>query len=497
MEITLPQAFLDRMKGMLGKDYEAFLASYDKPRHPALRVNPLKISPEDFQRLAPYDLEPVPWAVPNGFYYDPEARPGKSPYHEAGLYYIQEPSAMAVAALSGTRPGERVLDLCAAPGGKSTQLAGMLEGRGLLVSNEIHPQRARILSRNIERLGIRNAIVTNEAPEDLSGHFPGFFDRIIVDAPCSGEGMFRKEEEAIPNWSPENVALCARRQAGILDQADLMLKAGGVLVYSTCTFAPAEDEESIQNFLERHPDYEEVDLPEKLGSDLDRLGFAAGSDGKSIRLWPHKLDGEGHFLAVLKKAGGDVDDSNIALHADGDSRMGSDAGLQAAFESDGKIEAKAGKKKKKAKKNRDRKGADLYDSEAAKLWKEFSQEAFSDYETEGRLRQFGQDLYLLPEDLNLDSIRVLRAGLHLGTVKKNRFEPDHALVLALKKEELQQTLNLSADSEEVKAYLRGESIPCTCKGWTAVLVDGYTLGWGKASGGVLKNHYPKGLRMYF
>ena len=530
MEITLPQAFLDRMKGMLGKDYEAFLASYDKPRHPALRVNPLKISSEDFLKLAPYSLEPVPWAAPNGFYYDPQARPGKSPYHEAGLYYIQEPSAMAVAALSGTRPGDRVLDLCAAPGGKSTQLAGMLNGRGLLVSNEIHPQRARILSRNIERLGIRNTIVTNEAPEDLSKHFPDFFDRIIVDAPCSGEGMFRKEEEAIPNWSPDNVRLCANRQAGILDQADRMLKAGGVLVYSTCTFAPAEDEESIQNFLERHSDYEEIDLPEKLGPDLDRFGFAAGSDGKSLRLWPHKLDGEGHFLAVLRKAGEDAEGSeNIS----GSFEIGGSQGLpdgasarpsegwKAAFESDWKAEGRSGKKKKKTKKNRDRKGADLFDSEAAKLWKEFSEEAFSDSEgaffqqsdagkssgeassrrvldeTEGTLRQFGQDLYLLPEALNLDSIKVLRAGLHLGTVKKNRFEPDHALVLALKKEELKQTLNLSADSEEVKAFLRGESISCPGKGWTAVLVDGYTLGWGKASGGVLKNHYPKGLRMYF
>lgn len=475
MKITLPQAFLNRMQGMLGEDFDAFLLSYDKPRHPALRVNPLKISPQEFQALVPYHLRPVPWARPNGFYYDPEARPGKSPYHEAGLYYIQEPSAMAVAALSGVRPGERVLDLCAAPGGKSTQLAGMMGGKGLLISNEIHPERARILSRNIERLGIRNAIVTNEAPEDLARHFPAFFDRIIVDAPCSGEGMFRKEEEAIPNWSPENVDLCARRQAGILIEADRMLRPGGYLVYSTCTFAPSENEGNIKRFLSERKDYEEVNLPEELGRDMEAYGFAAGSDGKSIRLWPHRLDGEGHFLAILRKKGLDLIDAGWTDPVLGEEKFRKN-------------------KKNKNKKNRNGKSFGLFDPEAGRLWKEFSEDALC-FEEEGQLRQFGQDLYLLPENVNLDSIKVIRAGLHLGTVKKNRFEPDHALALALNQKELRHCLNLKADSEEVFAYLRGESIPCQGKGWMAVLVDGYPLGWGKASGGILKNHYPKGLRL--
>ena len=246
--MQLPELFEEKMKGLLGAEYEDFLAGYEKERHQALRVNPAKISAEEFARISPFTLEPVPWAK-NGFYYGTEDRPGRHPWHEAGVYYIQEPSAMSVAELAGVQPEDRVLDLCAAPGGKSTQLAAAMEGRGLLISNEIHPARAKILSSNIERMGILNAVVTNEAPERLAPHFPAFFDRIVVDAPCSGEGMFRKEEQAVSQWSQDNVDLCAKRQQDILEEAAKMLRPGGVLVYSTCTFAPEEDEESIVRFL--------------------------------------------------------------------------------------------------------------------------------------------------------------------------------------------------------------------------------------------------------
>lgn len=473
MDLNLPQAFCERMKENLGQEYDAFLASYQNPRYQALRVNTLKLSKETFLNLSPWQLAPVPWAE-NGFYYGADDRPGKSPLHEAGLYYIQEPSAMAVAALSGTRPGEAVLDLCAAPGGKSTQLAGLLQGQGLLISNEIHPQRAKILSRNMERLGVKNAVVTNEAPEDLAPHFPAFFDRIIVDAPCSGEGMFRKEEAAIPNWSPQQVRADADRQRIILEIADIMLKPGGTLVYSTCTFSPEENEENIVWFLESHPSYLQVDLPARLGENFERWGFVAGSDGKSLRLLPHHLKGEGHFLAILQKSA----DATVAN--------------QEASGLDPKTKQEPSRKEKKKRKKQNAPGA--Y-PDAKRLWNEFADMALAT-KPQGTFVQFGNELYLLPQELDLTKIKVLRPGLHLGTLKKNRFEPSHALVLALKKGDFCHTLDLTGASDEAHAYLRGESLPCPEKGWTAVTVDGYPLGWGKSSGGVLKNHYPKGLRIF-
>ena len=283
----LPEKFLARMQQQLGDEYDEYLRSLQRPRAVALRFNPLK---GDIPVL-PFVGEPVPWE-PMGYYYDPDSRPGLHPYHEAGVYYLQEASAMASAALLEPQPGEIILDLCAAPGGKSTQIAGRMQGKGLLVSNEINQKRAKVLSRNIERLGIGNAVVTGEAPAALADRFPGFFHRIMVDAPCSGEGMFRKEEAAITDWSEENVEMCARRQAEILDCAAVMLRPGGRLVYSTCTFAPQEDEEAVEAFLARHPEFE--------AEPVNAPWFQESRPGM-YRLWPHKLLGEGHFAAVLRK----------------------------------------------------------------------------------------------------------------------------------------------------------------------------------------------------
>ncbi len=309
--MQLPELFEEKMKNLLGAEYDEFRRSYGKERRQALRVNPAKLSAAEMKERSPFTLEPVPWAK-NGFYYGAEDRPGRHPWHEAGVYYIQEPSAMSVAELAGVQPGERVLDLCAAPGGKSTQLAAALEGRGLLVSNEIHPARAKILASNVERMGIPNAVVTNEPPERLSSHFPAFFDRIVVDAPCSGEGMFRKEEQAVLQWSQENVELCARRQQDILEEAAGMLRPGGVLVYSTCTFAPEEDEKSVVRFLLKHPEFsvkkteayegfapgrpEWVRLTEdeKEGISPERLEEILTSVRDTFRLLPHRWAGEGH-----------------------------------------------------------------------------------------------------------------------------------------------------------------------------------------------------------
>lgn len=306
----LPQSFTERMQGLLESEYEEFLASFEHEKYQALRLNPLKkddmsVITEKVKQT--FQLQPVPWAE-NGYYYTKEDQPGKHPWHEAGLYYIQEPSAMAPVTLLSPQPGERILDLCAAPGGKSTQIASAMEGEGLLVTNEIHPARAKILSENVERMGIRNACVLNETPEHLADIFEEYFDRILVDAPCSGEGMFRKNEVACEEWSPENVQLCADRQDGILECAARMLVPGGRLVYSTCTFAPAENEGSISRFLAKHEEFEIVPIDKKA------LGIPEGCDGipgcvenpapgieGTLRLWPHKLRGEGHYAAVLQK----------------------------------------------------------------------------------------------------------------------------------------------------------------------------------------------------
>ena len=502
--MQLPEGFTQRMKQMLGDEYERFLESYDGEWQGALRANTLKISAEDLAEKADFLAERVPWTG-DGYYYG--GRPGKHPWHEAGLYYMQEASAMAPAALSGAHPGERILDLCAAPGGKTAQLAALLKGKGLLVSNEIHPERARILSQNVERMGVRNCIVLNEKPETLLERFPSFFDRIIVDAPCSGEGMFRKEEQALTMWSTENIQQCAARQKKILQAAAGMLRSGGTLVYSTCTFAPEENEENIVWFLEQYPEFAAVDLPALLKEDMERFGFVSGNPswcgrgetdgpcgspaaaGKTIRLFPHRVKGEGHFLAVLQKGG-------YGAGAPASLGTGNPAGIMIQAETD------AGRRKKKKGGDSARNGKAPAGT-AQELFREFAEDALrTDIAAEcgadagSVFLSFGDELYLEPMGIPLPGLKVLRAGLHLGTVKKERFEPSHALALALGREDAARVFDMKADSGEAAAFLRGESIPCDPKekGWTLMLVDGHSIGWAKASGGMLKNHYPKGLR---
>lgn len=427
----LPEAFLQRMEAQLGSEYPAFLESLERPRAVALRFNPLKGE----RPVLPFVGAPVPWE-PEGFYYDPQTRPGLHVYHEAGVYYLQEASAMAPVALLDPKPGERVCDLCAAPGGKTTQIAGRMLGRGFLLCNEINPKRAKILSRNIERMGVANALVTNEHPETLASRFPGFFDRVLVDAPCSGEGMFRKEEAAVTDWSQETVQMCARRQREILDSAARLVRPGGRLVYSTCTFAPEEDEETLAAFLEAHPEFapEPVEAP----------WFVSGENA-SYRMWPHKLLGEGHFAAVLRKTQGESED----------------------------IPACPGEK-------------------CPKAWESFAKELDITL-PEGKAVSFGQSLYWAPTELpELNRLKVLRPGLELGTERKGRFEPAHALALWLKT--CAVTENFPPESPEMKAYLHGDVVPSGKKGWCLVQAGGYAIGWGKGDGSVLKNHYPKGLR---
>ena len=428
----LPEAFLERMKHQLGDEYEDFLGSLERPRAVALRYNPLKGPAPKL----PFVGESVPWE-PEGFYYDPDSRPGLHIYHEAGVYYLQEASAMAPVALLDPQPGEKICDLCSAPGGKTTQIAGRMMGRGFLLCNEWSPKRAKILSRNIERMAVANALVTNESTDRLAARFPGFFDRVLVDAPCSGEGMFRKEEAAITDWSQETVEMCANRQAEILHNAARMVRPGGRLVYSTCTFAPEEDELAVAAFLESHPDFE----PEV----IDTPWFVPAPNG-GHRLWPHKLLGEGHFAAVLKKTNG---------------------------EEEADIPTVSGEK-------------------LPKEWQTFAKELGITLPP-GKAVSFGTNLFWVPEETpDLKKLKVLRPGLELGEVKKGRFEPAHALALWLK--DCANTVSFNPDSPEMKAYLHGEVLPCGLQGWCLVKAGDFSIGWGKADKIQLKNHYPKGLR---
>jgi len=467
----LPQEFEQRMQQMLQTEYPDFIKSFENSHVQSLRRNPLKGSREDFLEKMPFELEETAWE-PDGFYYKEEAQPGKHPFHEAGAYYIQEASAMAPAVYMDAKPGERVLDLCAAPGGKSTQLGAKMGGRGILVCNEIHPARAKILSENIERMGIANALVTNETPEKLAEHFPGYFDKILVDAPCSGEGMFRKHPEACREWSAENVEMCAQRQDGILDCAARMLKDGGRLVYSTCTFAPAEDEGSVLRFLARHPEFAVEDAQKWEGmtpgnagwaQEYGSLGDAAeeafleahkGAPERTVRLFPHHLKGEGHYLAVLKK-GGEAQENVPAR-----SLYGIQKGIS---------------------------------EKDCAPWREFEAENLN-IRLDGTFLKFGDQIYVAPKELPaLQGLKVLRPGLHLGTLKKGRFEPSHALALALSPADARRCAKL--DLLQAKQWIGGMTVLWDGeKGWYMAALEGYGLGWGKLAGGILKNHYPKGLR---
>ena len=343
---------------------------------------------------------------------------------------------MSAVSLLDPQPGERVCDLCAAPGGKTTQIAGRMQGEGFLLCNEYSPKRAKILSQNIERMGVANALVTNETTEKLASMLPGYFDRVLIDAPCSGEGMFRKEEAAVTDWSQETVEMCARRQADILDAGAKLLRPGGRLVYSTCTFAPEENEQAMEAFLKRNPEFylEDVQAP----------WFSRVAVGQ-FRLWPHKLLGEGHFAAVLRKQG----------------------------EEEAEGTGGAGQK-------------------LPKEWTQFAKELDITL-PEGKAISFGQTLFWAPVDTpDLAKLRVLRPGLQLGEVKKDRFEPAHALALWLK--QCKNTVSFAHDSQQIRAYLHGDVVPAAVRGWCLICVDGYSLGWGKGDGNVLKNHYPKGLR---
>lgn len=467
------------MSDLLGSAYPAFLSSYDAPRPNGLRVNTLKISPDAFVERNLLSLKPIPWAS-DGFYYDFTTHPGQHPYHGAGVYYLQEPSAMAVVHYLDPQPGERILDLAAAPGGKTTQIASRIKQQGLLWANEIHPNRARILAGNLERWGTQNTIISNESPDRLAERLPATFDRILLDAPCSGEGMFRKDPDAIRDWSPEHVEACAARQHHILDSASRLLKPGGRLVYSTCTFSEAENENAILSFLEEHSDFEPIVIPDPAAN----LGFehSVRLPG-SVRLYPYRLQGEGHFIAVLKRKG-ELQERWTGQHASL-SRM-----QKSLSKPNTKHSATTSRKE-----NANNPLQDYSTFEGATLNLHFAEQV-NQTSNLNHFIFFGDHLYWNPTpEIPLNGLHILRPGLYLGEKKPGRFQPGHALALALLPHDAKHYVSLSPNDPRLERYLRGESWEEPGpNGWVLIGVDEFPLGWAKRVNGTLKNHYPKGLR---
>lgn len=442
----LPEDFLSDMNDILKDEFDDFIKSYSQQKTTGLRINTLKVSKEKYIDINPFSLTQIEWCS-EGFYYDETInRPGKHPYHSAGVYYLQEPSAMSVVPKLDIKPFDKVLDMCAAPGGKSTYIAAKLEGKGLLVSNEIDGKRVKALGENLERFGVSNVIITNTSADNLEKDFTDYFNKILIDAPCSGEGMFRKDDFAIKDWSVKKVADCCAIQEGILENAYNMLKNDGTLVYSTCTFSREENEYQIEKFVQKHTDIKIESME---------------------RFWPHKIKGEGHFVAKLTKNGGlTYKKNNINV-------------INAKLKIDKKLAANI---------------KDFFNFQTDCLSKPIVTD-----DNLNRVQLRHDNIFLLPEICpEIRFSKVLRKGLYLGQLKKNRFEPSHALSHFLKCEDVKHYISFGRESIEIANYLKGDTIKSSDtkndRGWVLVCVDNFPLGWAKEAKGVMKNHYPKGLR---
>lgn len=441
--MKLPDEYLENMKTLLRDEYQDYLDCFSHASYSGLRVNTSKVSVDAFKTISPFEIEQVPWCN-NGFYHN-EEKAALHPYYYAGLYYLQEPSAMAPGSILDVQEDDYVLDLCSAPGGKATQLACKLNNTGILVSNDISASRQNATLRNLERFGITNSFVVSDDPEHLAEKWPASFNKVLVDAPCSGEGMFRKDPSLIKAWLERGNEYYANLQKRIMDSGVRMLKPGGRLLYSTCTFSPLEDEEVVRHVLDNNPDF--TLLP------VRHPGFEPGIiEGleNCARLYPHKLKGEGHFLALFQKAG--TKDKNIK-----------------------------------------KKNPFICDNNAVNEFMKNISKEFSGYET----RIIKDRVLFVPEtSLSFDSVRVLRSGLLAGTIRKDVFEPSQQLAMALKKDEFSQVIDLKSDDILTDKYLKGETIrvSSSLKGWVLVTCDGYPLGFGKISNGVIKNKIDPGWR---
>lgn len=451
--MKLPEIYKKRMISLLGEeDANKYFQCFSKPGYSGIRINTKKISVEEYLAITPFHLTKVPWTT-NGFYYDNSLeQPTKHPHYFAGLYYIQEPSAMTPSALLPVEPGDMILDMCAAPGGKSTELGSRLNGTGILYSNDISRSRARALLKNIELFGITNTVVLTEPPENLQKNMEGYFDKILIDAPCSGEGMFRKDNSIISNWEKLGTEYYAKIQRSIIVTGAKLLKPGGMMLYSTCTFSPQEDEESILHLLKQVPDMELIPLPHFEGFDTGHPEWSASPDEGLLncrRLWPHKINGEGHFLALLHKK---------------------ETSQQSSF------------------------GAYPYNKKGTLSLetKEFLSHVKKTFDS-NRFEIYNGKCYYLPEHLaDIRGLAILRCGIYLGDEKKQRFEPSTSFALSLKKGDFDQCVDFSSTDEKVIRYFKGETITIDnsdFKGYVLITVDGYGLGWAKANNGTLKNKY--------
>ena len=461
MSVTLPEIFINQMKQLLGGEYVPFISSYDDQSKKAIRLNRLKKSISG-EMCAPYDksCQSLPWC-PEGFTYPPDARPAKTISYHAGIFYIQEPSAMLPVEILGVETGMKVLDLCAAPGGKSTQIAGHLQGEGLLVSNDSSPSRIHALVKNIERAGVTNAIVLTEQPWKLAQRFGGYFDRVLVDAPCSGEGMFRRDKDVVKAYAANKPEVCSAMQKEILHHAAGMLKPGGLLVYSTCTFNTTENEDVVRFFLERHRDFSLKSI------DHDALGLPQVKELDAglpftARVWPHLSPGEGHFVALLEKNSDEVLTQKLA----------------------GKIGAAQRKP--------------VANNTSAKEFQAFCQNFLcKQFQQENIIIQ-GLNIYVAPFAPELSGLRVARTGWHVGSVAKDRFTPSHALAMGLAKGDVCFSVELTEG--DAWRYLKGESLAQSAgldasareKPWVLVCHHSHPLGWARLVGGRLKNQLPVG-----
>lgn len=467
--MELPQKFCDEMKRILGEEYEDYRRSMEERRKYGLRVNTSKISVEEFEKICPFPITKIPY-VDNGFYYDEGVQPSKHPYYFAGLYYLQDPSAMTPASRLPVEEGDAVLDLCAAPGGKATELAAKLNGTGLLVANDISSKRAKALLKNIELFGVENSLIVTEYPAKLREYFTDFFDKILIDAPCSGEGMFRKDAAMVKAWEQNGPEFYSRLQKEILEQALPMLKEGGMLLYSTCTFSPLEDEGSVEYVLSLDERFHLVEMEGYSGfvkGRPDLIGSGNAELEKCVRIFPHKLDGEGHFLALFRLEGGAKKHAGMY--------NGRRSGLR---------------------------------GEEKTLFEAFAENISRPFETE-RIESKNGMLYYMPDVMpDVRGLRFLRSGLFLGEVKKKRFEPSQSLAMALRDKEYRKVIRLSADDERVLRYLKGETLTLAeeeaagvadagkkAGGYVLVCVDRFPLGWGKLTGITLKNKYHPGWRL--
>lgn len=455
----LHETFYRRMAAWLGPEFTEFRQALEAGYRAGLRVNTLKLSPEEFLRLTPFHLTPVPWCPEGYVLADPAAKPSLHPFYAAGLYYLQDPAAMAAAVMLDPRPGEWVLDLCAAPGGKATHLAARMANTGILVANDVSPRRASVLAMNLERLGVTNALVLNESPRGLVKRWAGLFDRVLVDAPCSGEANLARDPAALRHWSTDLLERFGRRQLAILTEAAALVRPGGRLLYATCSFSPEENELVISRFLSGHPEFDIVEGPLNHLFDSGHPEWLEGIDARlqrAVRLWPHREPGHGHFYALLQRR-------RRRGRAVPPQRVGSEVGLA---------------------------------KELRRLYDEFCSNNLKATPARERLMEWNGQVYQVPAPSAVwQGLRVLRPGWWLGRIRKGRFEPDHALAMGLKADQARQVWHLPVESRELKAYLRGEELEGQWQaGWVLVAVEGFPVGWARAEGGRLKSLYPRHLR---